>query len=330
MISPAREPVASSDAADTVHLGYFTRSIVTRVGHERGLFARARLAVQEHPCQSSPSQFKSLRRGELDIAITSPDNVAAYRLTDANPLHTQFDVRILLGVDGGLGLSIVSGPTITTLAELRGRTVAVDVASSGFAMALFAVLEAVNLRASRDYQLLELGSTPNRARALLVGDCDATLLYAGHDLTAVGAGCHRLARVSQTLHPYLGAVLASTGDWLDSHQSVAQRFIGAWCAATSVILSAAERPYVQALVGEVMGVTGQAAADAYETATSAREGLVPDGAVATAALRSVLSARARYSEAGSTLDLSDDSLAASGLVDLGSLTASARNTPALP
>jgi ABC-type nitrate/sulfonate/bicarbonate transport system substrate-binding protein len=299
-----------------LRLGYFTRSLVSYVARDRGLYDGGGLTVEEVACSSSPAQFRALGAGEFDLVITSPDNVAAYRFSDANPLRTRLDARILLGLDAGLGLAVIARPEITSTASLRGRSVAVDVASSGFAMALFAVLEdTAGLRAGADYTVVELGSTPNRRQALLDGRCDATLLYAGHDILAVGAGCHRLVGVTQVLRPYLGAVLASTGPWLHAHVDAAQRFVDAWRAATRIVLDPVERAYTLGAVREVYQLPVGADAEAYATVTSGLDGLIPDGAVQPAALRTVLATRARFgsSAAGGTLD--DEALIASGLVD---------------
>lgn len=302
-------------SADELRIGFFSRSVVSRVARERGIFESHRLAITEQAVPSSPEQFRSLSSGAYDLVLTSPDNVAAYRLTAANPLRTQLDVRILLGLDAGLGLSVMGGPHITGLADLRGRTIGVDVPSSGFALALFSVLAQVGLRRDRDFSLVSLGSTPRRRELLLAGECDATLLNAGHDIVAELAGCRRLARITDTLSPYLGTVLATTGPWLDTHLDLTRRFADAWLAATAIVLDPAERSFVQPLVADVLGLTAESAAAAYDMLTSSRDGLVPDGRVDPAALHTVLATRAEHGGADTGVDLSPAAVTTSGLVD---------------
>jgi ABC-type nitrate/sulfonate/bicarbonate transport system substrate-binding protein len=306
----------SASTPDLVRLAYFSRSVVSAVARERGLYAAAGLEVEEQAVPSSPAQFGALRDGGHDLALTSPDNVAAYRLTAANPLGDRLDVRMLLGVDRGMGLSVVAGPHVTTTAGLAGRTVGVDVPESGFALALFSILSAAGLERDRDYTLVSLGSTPRRREALLAGACDATLLNAGHDVAAELAGCVRLARVTHTLSPYLGTVLAATGTWLEENEDVARRFAGAWLAATRVVLDPAERSSVEPLLGEVLGLPPAGVALAYDVLTSESDGLVPDGAVDPAALRTVLELRAAHGGPATGVDLAPGAVEASGLVDL--------------
>jgi hypothetical protein len=222
---------------------------------------------------------------------------------------------MLLGFDAGLGLSIVARPEITGLADLRGRTIAVDVPASGFALALFNVLAGHGLQRDRDFTLVSLGSTPQRRKALIAGECDATLLNAGHDIAAELSGCRRLARITDTLSPYLGTVLATTGQWLDANLDLARRFGDAWLAATAIVLDPAERAYVEPLVGEELALPQGGSGAGYAMLTSARDGLSATGEVDAAALRTVLGVRAEYGGPDTGIDLAPGAIEASGLVD---------------
>ncbi len=280
-----------SPTQDPIDLAYFSRSVVTAVAERHGIFERHGLEVRTTQVESSPHQFRLLRDGDCGLALTSPDNVVAYRGSDRNPIGEQLDVRILLAVDAGLGLSVVGRPAITSLEQLRGGSVGVDVPQSGFALALFALLAAAGLEAGADYEVVSLGSTPQRRRALLDGACDATLLNAGHDIEAELAGCRRLARVTDTYHPYLGAVLASTGGWLEANEPLARRFVAAWLEAVAQVLDPARRRVVAAVTSDVLGLPAAAADRFCAVLASERDGLVAGGAVEPEALGTVLRLR---------------------------------------
>jgi ABC-type nitrate/sulfonate/bicarbonate transport system substrate-binding protein len=307
--------VAETASLTPLRVGYFSRSVVSRVARERGLFERHGLLVSEEPVPSSPSQFRSLLAGDLDLVLTSPDNVAAYRLTEANPLAVRMDVRILLALDAGLGLSVMATPEVQSIAQLRGRTVAVDVPSSGFALALFSIMERHGLRPERDFTLVSLGSTPGRREALVAGTCDATLLNAGHDIRAESAGFRRLARIADTLSPYLGTVLAATGPWLDGHATETRRFADAWLAATAITLDPAERGFVEPLLADELTLDRREAGVAYAMLQSSRDGLVPDGRVDSDRLLTVLATRAAFGGPDTGVDPSEAGIASSGIVD---------------
>lgn len=305
----------NTNGLEPLRLGFFSRSVVSRVARDRGIFQSFGLSVNEYPVPSSPAQFRSLGAGDYDLVLTSPDNVAAYRLTEANPLAARLDVRMLLGLDAGLGLSIVATPDVDCLEDLRGRTIGVDVPSSGFALALFSVLAHCGMRRDQDYKLVSLGSTPRRREALLAGECDATLLNAGHDIAAEIAGCRRLARITDTLSPYLGTVLAATGEWLDGNLELARRFGDAWLAATAIVLDPAEQAYVEPLVGEELSLPPEGTGAGYAMMTSTHDGLNATGEVGEAALRTVLAVRAEYGGTDTGIDLSPRAIELSGLID---------------
>jgi ABC-type nitrate/sulfonate/bicarbonate transport system substrate-binding protein len=192
-------------------VGTFTPSVLLAVADRIGALRDQGLSVREQAVPSSPAQFRSLLDGSIDAALTSPDNAVAYRFSPDNPLRRTGDVRIVLGVDRGLGLALYGRPGRTRTADLRGGTLGVDVAASGFAFGLYELMASVGLQRDRDYRLAELGSTPRRLTALLAGECDATMLNAGNDLLAEDAGCPRLLRLVDEIAPYLGTVLCVVG-----------------------------------------------------------------------------------------------------------------------
>src|SRR5512133_1939743 len=175
-------------------LGSFTPSVLLRVARRTGALAEAGLEVTETAVPSSPGQFAALLDGSLDVVLTSPDNVLAYRYSPTNPLGRTADARIVSAVDRGLGLALYAGSDAQTL---RGGRFAVDVPGSGFAFAMYALAESVGLGRD-DYEVVALGSTPKRLQALLRGECAATMLNAGNELHAEAAGYRALAAVSRT------------------------------------------------------------------------------------------------------------------------------------
>src|SRR5262245_18851354 len=217
-----------------VDLGTFSPPVVLDLAASRGLLAAAGLEVTEHPVPSSPAQFRSLVDGDLQVALTSPDNVLAYRFDPRNPLGELLDARIVSAVDRALGLGLYGRPGFV-VEDLRGARVGVDVPHSGFALALYALADRLGVR-REEYELVPLGSTPKRLEALLAGDCDATMLNAGNDLLAEAAGCVRLAGAADHFAPYLGTVVAVVGD---RHLEKARRLARALTEVCAEILGGA-------------------------------------------------------------------------------------------
>jgi ABC-type nitrate/sulfonate/bicarbonate transport system substrate-binding protein len=307
-----KEPDVEGTGPRRLTLGLFSASPVTPAARAGGHFAAHGLDVAEEAVTSSRAQFQALLSGAYDLVLTSPDNVLAYRLDPGNPLGGTHDVRIIAAVDRGLGLSLVGAPGVRTCEDVRGRTVAVDVPGSGFAFTLYHLLASAGLRRDADYRIESAGTTPRRREALLTGKYAATMLGAGHDIAAVRAGCHRLARATELVRPYLGTVVAGFGPWLDAHGDVAAGFLAAWRAAAVEVVDPGRRAAALRAIEDRLHLRGAAAEEFYTVLTSPEEGLSIDGAVDGTALAVIARLRAAHGGPGAA-DLA--SPAAARLVD---------------
>ncbi|GGL00098.1 ABC transporter substrate-binding protein [Mangrovihabitans endophyticus] len=263
-----------------VRVGSFTPSVLLRVARRLGRLDAAGLDVTEELVPSSPAQFRALLDGAYDAVLTSPDNVLAYRYSPVNPLGRNAAVRTLAAVDRGMGLALYGSTT--------GRRFGVDVPGSGFAFALYALAESLGLSRA-DYQVIALGSTPQRLTALLAGACDATLLNAGNELRAEAAGLRPLARVSQVCRPYLGTVLAA----LHPVDGLAEALVG----TAAEVVAGRHDELVVAEAARALGLDTELARRYLARLTDPAEGLVPDGLVDPAALRTLVDLRRRYGPA---------------------------------
>src|SRR5439155_27144034 len=95
-------------------------------GQRQGFFEANGLAVQLGYTPNSAALITGMFDGKYQIALASIDNVVAYdegqgeaKVPD-NP-----DLFAFLGGDSGL-LSVVGGPSIKSIADLKGKTLSVD------------------------------------------------------------------------------------------------------------------------------------------------------------------------------------------------------------
>jgi ABC-type nitrate/sulfonate/bicarbonate transport system substrate-binding protein len=276
-------------------LGTFSPSVLLRVAQRTGQLAEQGLDVTEHQVASSPGQFEALLGNRLDAVLTSPDNVLAYRYVPGNPLGRTIDVRIVCAIDRGMGLALYVRPGFDPLEPGRVATVGVDVPTSGFALALYALAEAIGWR-PQSYALVSLGSTPKRLAALLAGECDATMLNAGNELKAEAAGCLVLKRVSDLGRPYLGTVLAVVGDATDG----VRRLASALLATAGEIVSGRADDLVVEEAGAALALGPDLARSYLLRLKAEHEGLVPSGRVDEESLHTLVELRRRYLPGGGT------------------------------
>ena len=298
----------------TAVVASFTPSVVLDLAASTGRLDAAGVAVREVPVTSSPGQFRSLLDDEIQVALTSPDNVLAYRYNPANPLGTLADVRMVAAVDRGMGLGLYARPGLG-VDDLRGARVGVDVPTSGFALALYALADSLGVGRD-DYELVTLGSTPQRLQALLAGECDATMLNAGNELAGEAAGCVRLARATDVCSPYLGVVVAIAGD---THLDLARRTSDAMLDVARTIVAGGLTDEAAESAARRLGLDDDAALRYVDRLRDPADGLVPDGVVDAKALRTLVELRTRYlpTPAPDGGDLLDRALDDPGLVMTG-------------
>jgi ABC-type nitrate/sulfonate/bicarbonate transport system substrate-binding protein len=276
-------------SADRIVVGSFTPSVLLDLARSTGRLDTHALEVTEVPVASSPAQFRSLLAGEIAVALTSPDNVLAYRYHPGNPLEELLDVQLVAAVDRGLGLGLYAAPG-RSAADLRGARVGVDVPTSGFALALYALAESLGVT-REEYELVTLGSTPRRLEGLLAGDCDATMLNAGNELVAEAAGCVRLAGVTDVAAPYLGTVLAVAGR---AHADQALRLADALRETAAAIVAGELDDEAADAAARRLDLDASLARQYVERLRDPDQGLVPDGVVDAASLRTLVALRQRF------------------------------------
>ena len=276
----------------TLRLGLFTPSVLLQVAKESGELRRAGLVVEESLVTSSPEQFLSLDAGDLDVVFTSPDNVLAYSFLTNNPLGKHLSLEITCALDRGLGLSLNVSPGVLNASQLRHQVVGVDVANSGFAFVLYALLDREGLSPG-DYHVEALGSTPRRVRALVEGGCAATILNAGNELRAQSEGCRVLSYVSE-LGPYLGTVVAALTSDDEKVNAARTRFSEALRRTIRAIVRGERGNDVTRSATSLLGLTTDQARAYYDRLLDPEHGLVPDGLVERASVATLVDLRRRF------------------------------------
>jgi ABC-type nitrate/sulfonate/bicarbonate transport system substrate-binding protein len=283
--------VATRD--EQLNVGTFTPSLLIDLARSSGAFHRAGLDVNESLVPSSPAQFTSLEAGEFDVVFTSPDNVLAYHFLSANPLQRSIPLQIICGIDRGLGLSLCTAASIANPEELRGQILGVDVPQSGFAFVAYALLERAGLRPG-DYVIESMGSTPRRTDALIAGACAVTILNAGNELRAVGAGCSIVSPVAD-LGPYYGTVLATLAGREGGVAEVNLRFADALLATTREIVASEREADVVEAAMRLLNLSEREAQDHYECLRDPTTGFVASGRVDRASIATLVDLRRTYS-----------------------------------
>ena len=200
-----------------------TNSWPLYVAQAQGLFALEDIDVEVTLTGSSVKQQRELIKGGFDIGFQQADHVV--RAVEAGS-----DLFIFMPHGHAPDLSLVAAPGTRDIAELRGRTIAVDGARTGYALLLRRLLVEKGLRDS-EIVFEEFGGSRERYDAMKGGAAAATLLNSPFDANLMRDGYALLQRMSERFPNYPGSVMAARRSWARNHEAELLGFVRAYGAA---------------------------------------------------------------------------------------------------
>ena len=271
------------------------------IAQREGMFARRGIAVTMSNPNGSLDQFKGLVESRYPVIITAFDNVVAYHSgqgpAEIGPIP---DLVAVMGIDSGL-LTLVGSPGINRVADLKGRTLAVDALSTGFSFALRDILLKARLDPAA-VSFIAVGNSEGRWKAMQDGRAQAALLTLPADLDAVDHGSKALTTVAASFGHYLGNVVAVRQGWATAHSAELQAFLRGMSDAVAWLYAGTNKVRaIEILQQEMPALDGRNLEGVYAALVNSRQGLIRNGALDAAGARTVLSLRAKYSGAAQEL-----------------------------
>ena len=214
MSAPQHQAGSNGSAVVTVNVfpGGFNWPIY--VGQDKGFFGRHGIDVRIQDTPNSIAQMTDFADGKFDIAMTAVDNIVAYVEGQGQaPIGPQPEFFAFMGVDSGF-LSLVASPDISSIQDLRGKTLSVDAMTTGYAFVLYDIMRRNGLDKDKgDYDVVSAGGMVQRWNALRERRQHATLLSAPYNLIARNAGFSELTKATDVIGPYQGNVAAARRAW---------------------------------------------------------------------------------------------------------------------
>ena len=256
------------------------------IGDAQRIFERAGLDLTIAYTPNSEDQRAKLASGECDLAYSAIDNAIAMVEVAGQ------DIVIVTGGDTSMQELLVR-PEIVTLADMRGRVLAVDRADTAYALQAKKILRNAGLLPGRDYQIKELGAARGSAMMSGEGGVVAGMLNPPSSFAAKDKGLRSVGRAIDLIGPYQGGGFFARRDWAKTHSSLLERFIAAYIQATRVALDPANRTQSIELIASRLQQPLAIATRTYDEALVVPAfGLVPDARLDADGLRSVLALRA--------------------------------------
>lgn len=174
----------------------FVAPAIEALAQGLGYFEEEGVELEIRRTRSSVEQRAVLRDGACDVGLTAIDNIIAWN-GDGD------DLLLLAQVERTTVLDLIARPSIENVAGLRGKTLAVDAVTNGFAIALRQILADHGV-GEGSYEMTPAGGINERFEALTSGVADAGLLGPPWSLQAIEQGLHRLTTVEAELRDFPG------------------------------------------------------------------------------------------------------------------------------
>jgi ABC-type nitrate/sulfonate/bicarbonate transport system substrate-binding protein len=263
---------------------------------EKGLFERSGIAVKLSLTPNSVSQIRNLMESKYDLGTTAYDNVVAYQEGQGEAeLSMQPDLFAFMGGYSG-SLRFVTQPDIKTYADLKGKTVGVDAATTGFAFILYK-LAALNGLSSGDYKVERLGGTPARVQALMEGKIAGTMVSSPSEILPESKGYTRLGDTTATFGPYQASVGVARRSWAAKNGEQLVAFVRSYVAAMDWLQQPQNKDEaVSIYLKYTPSAPRPAAQRAYEVMFGAKEGFQKKAKLDIEGCRTVLKLRSEFAK----------------------------------
>jgi ABC-type nitrate/sulfonate/bicarbonate transport system substrate-binding protein len=253
----------------------------------RGFLAKRGLAVDIKYATSAAELPIGLADGRWQIIHSTSDN--AVGMVDVNKL----DVALVIGGDNAYN-HIITQTDIRSLADLRGKTIVLDTANSGYAYLFYAILKKSGLNRG-DYTVKTAGATPRRLEALQNDrENKAAVLNLPFFIQAVKSGLRDMGATVDMMGPYQGPAGYTLRSWARDNSDTLVRYLQAYIEGVRWVLDPANKDEATKLLAEQLDVSPDIAMAVYAVVTDKTEGFAKDGQFDVEGFKNVLKLRAEY------------------------------------
>ncbi|HEX6769865.1 MAG TPA: ABC transporter substrate-binding protein [Candidatus Binatia bacterium] len=193
------------------------------VAAKMGFFEKEGLEVPIVTMRGSPLTIQALTADSIYVANATVDTlISAY--------ERGADITMIGGLINGLGLSMIGAKQYKTYRDLRGTTIGSQTLTSGTGFALRLVMKVHGLEYPRDYKLLNIGSAPDRFRALASGQISSAPVGVPLDLVAKQQGFNIIGYFADDQPNFQFNVYIVKRSWAEKNRTLVVRFMKAMVA----------------------------------------------------------------------------------------------------
>ncbi|HWI13590.1 MAG TPA: ABC transporter substrate-binding protein [Burkholderiales bacterium] len=260
----------------------------------QGFFRKHGIEVKVTYTPNSVYMMKNLIEGRYDVAVSALDNMVAYQEGQGETqVAVQPDLVAYMGFDQSFQ-SLMASPDNRTVADLRGKELAVDALTTGFAFILREMVARAGMT-DADVKYVRTGGGPARMRELVARKYAAGLLATPLDLIAEEKGLKRLGTARELLGRYQGRAAYSQRSWVRNNEATVIAFMRGYRDAMEWLYDRGNREIAAALlVANDASMTPALARRALDVLLDEKDGFFRDVALDLEGVKTVLALRTKF------------------------------------
>jgi ABC-type nitrate/sulfonate/bicarbonate transport system substrate-binding protein len=277
-------PSQAEDAKLTVIVFPGVQNLPMFAAQANGFYAKRGLDVEIKFTPNSDELRNGLAQGRYQIAHSAIDN--AFAMKD----KANVDTAVVSGGDNSFNHLIVQ-PEIETLADLRGKTVAVDAPNTAYAFQLYEMLRQKGLNKG-DYEVKPVGGTGSRLEAMTKDKAmAAAMMNPPFSVKAVKAGLKDMGTAAAALGAYQATGAFVLRSWGSANTDALVKYLQAYIEGWRWSFDPKNKAQAVALLAERLKLP----ADVAEASFEATKGdFDREGQIDMAGVTNVLKLRAQF------------------------------------
>lgn len=276
-------------AEDLIRIGLFNRDAAIIVAEGKGFLRRENIRVEINTVTDSPTLLRNLISGKYDLILNNADNVIAWAEGQGEDPQKN-DFVIFLGGSQGVDQKLVVAPAIKDFPDLKGKLLAADAVTTGYAVVAMAILKKHGLEWKRDYEVKSFGNTVARADAMSRGEAAGAMMSMSEE-EIQKRGFKVLAQARDYVKHYARGLGATRRPWANSNEDLVVRFNRAMIRATDWLQDSKNKEEaVQVLLSESKNNRARAES-LYRQSLSPTMGLTPSSRIDMEGIRTVIELR---------------------------------------
>ena len=264
------------------------------VAMDKGFFAKEGLEVKLDRTPGSKALYENVMAGKYQVASAAFDNTVAYTEGQGDVVFDNFDMVAILGVHGGLQAAIAR-PEIKSYTDIKGKTVAVDSANSGYALLMYSILDKQGLKPNVDYKILAVGGTEARMKAMVENQAVFALLSAPTNMEAKAQGYNFLGDAAAAIGAYQGSAYVVRRSWAKDHEKELVALIRGVIASHDYIFTD-KAGAIAVMRARIKDLKSEEADAIYAELTEGRGALNRKAEINVEGVKNLLALRSQYGE----------------------------------